>query len=516
MDLSLRSNPSLLQKGILALLAVSGFIFVIISTSRYGPGLTPDSVAYIATARNIVAGVGVITYDHTPLIEQPPIFPATLAVVSLIFHWDPTVVARVVNALLFGFVIFLSGFLAFRRLYFSSPVFAYLAAMAVLVSAATIQIAVTVWSELLFASFVLLVLLFSKDYSESANLGSLLVLSFLVAITTLTRYIGVTLIPVVALQILITGKSFKTKISHLILFVILASLPLGLWLLRNYSLTGTLVGPRTSSIFTLERDLQLTRDTIVGWYFPEWMAAFRYLLMILIIAAGIWVALKEDRPYSIKSNFLQISPIVSFILIYTAFLIISARLVAFDQIGDRLLSPIYVPATLILLFFVDGLFHWLSKRTSLQSSTILSLFITAVWLVYPARTTVANALDRIKNGAGGYNTSEWRESSIIHYLLDHSPVEGCAIYSNVPYVLYILANLDVKWSPAKYRYNSYEIANELSALQDHWPPEAKACLIWFSQVYRRHLFPLDELNTITNFEPVVQLDDGAIYLISKK
>ena len=59
----------------LVFFALLGVILVFLSTSRYGAGLSPDSVGYISIARNLITGAGFTSYDGSPLIVQPPLFP---------------------------------------------------------------------------------------------------------------------------------------------------------------------------------------------------------------------------------------------------------------------------------------------------------------------------------------------------------------------------------------------------------------------------------------------------------
>ncbi|MFA6234263.1 MAG: hypothetical protein WC824_08770, partial [Bacteroidota bacterium] len=80
---------SLTHRLLLVLLALLGAALVLISTSNYGAGLTPDSVGYIGAARHIIAGDGVLSFDGHHLVVQPPLYPALLAIVGGLFGMDP-------------------------------------------------------------------------------------------------------------------------------------------------------------------------------------------------------------------------------------------------------------------------------------------------------------------------------------------------------------------------------------------------------------------------------------------
>lgn len=93
----------------LVLLALVGAILILLSTSRYGAGLSPDSVGYIGTARNLITGAGFISYGGSPTVEWPPLYPALLALVGGTFETDPLLLANVVNALIFGLIVYVGG-----------------------------------------------------------------------------------------------------------------------------------------------------------------------------------------------------------------------------------------------------------------------------------------------------------------------------------------------------------------------------------------------------------------------
>ena len=58
---------------------------------------------------------------------------------------------------------------------------------------------------------------------------------------------------------------------------------------------------------------------------------------------------------------------------------------------------------------------------------------------------------------------------------------------------------------------------DLSSLKDSWPQENKVCIVWFNQItWRSYLFTPDELISVANLKKVTQLDDGIIYVVSRK
>jgi len=506
------------HKLLLALLSLVGTVFILLSTSRYGAGLSPDSVTYISTARNLIKGVGFISYGGDPLVSQPPLYPALLAVIGKIFGTDPLLVANLVNALIFGLIVYFGGLLIFKYLS-SFPVFAIVGTLSILASIPLFSVSVMAWSEPLFILFVLLSLLFANLYLEKKDITSLIFLSSSLALLSLTRYIGVMLILWGVLIIIVFYRnSLKSRIAHLSLFTLISILPIGIWLIRNYVISSTLFGPRASSAYTLSQNLMFVFNSIVSWYVPSIIADHRPTFILLGAVIGFFVGLSpKDSWQSVKVTLRQISPIVSFAIAYTAILVISSTTTAYDQIDDRLLSPIYVPLVLFLLILALALVEPYRRRFSNKIVNSFLILGLAIWLIYPIRYTILTAVNLTQKGQG-YSSKAWIESETVQYLLHHRTLESeCAVYANGPDATYILAHLTTKMSPAKTRYNSPETVNDnISRLRGSWPEESNACLVWFDRIDRKYLFTIAELQSVANIDLIVHLEDGAIYSVTRK
>jgi len=239
--------------------------------------------------------------------------------------------------------------------------------------------------------------------------------------------------------------------------------------------------------------------------------------MIVIVGLCLFAGLSLRGGWQDKKVKLQpISPLVLFAIIYTGFLVVSSTTTAYDSIDDRLLSPIYIPLTLILLTLVQAFVDPYRKTFCTKSVKSVVLICIAIWLVYPTGSTIVNAVRLISSGRG-YSGKEWKESETIRYLLQHRASEAkCALYTNAPEATYILAHAAAKMSPAKTKYNSPEIVNDIPRLFGSWPEERNACLVWFDNIERSYLFTIEELQAIANIDLIARLKDGAIYSITRK
>ena len=81
-------------------LALAGVGLVLLSTARYGAGLSPDSVAYLDVARSLASGKGFVSHTGEPLVWWPPLYPMLLALIgfatgldhlNVFFRWIPVV-----------------------------------------------------------------------------------------------------------------------------------------------------------------------------------------------------------------------------------------------------------------------------------------------------------------------------------------------------------------------------------------------------------------------------------------
>lgn len=83
------------------LIAVVAVAVVLVSTARFGIGLTPDSAAYLSATQGLVQGNGFTQYDGSVYASWPPLYPVALASLSAL-GLVPSEAARYLNAVLFG------------------------------------------------------------------------------------------------------------------------------------------------------------------------------------------------------------------------------------------------------------------------------------------------------------------------------------------------------------------------------------------------------------------------------
>jgi len=277
-------------------------------------------------------------------------------------------------------------------------------------------------------------------------------------------------------------------------------------------------GPRSPSLHSLSDNIRYTFDTILQWYVPSRIVDSRPILMLLGLIVGFLIGVVfvwAKTPFTTLLK--QTRPFVIFILLlifgYTGFLIISSTTTNYDPIGDRLLSPVVIPTTLPLFFVIEILSKQIKEHFPTKPVELLLTASIVLWLIYPARATVLNVATQFQEG-NGYSAKSWKNSQTIQYIRENN-LSNCTVYSNGADVTYLLLKINVKSIPSK--SSGANIIADISSLKNTFPQESKACIVWFNQItWRTYLFTPDELTSVTNLERTVQLDDGTIYIVTRK
>jgi hypothetical protein len=403
-------------------LAAAGAALLIgASMIPYGPGMTPDSVHYLSAAENLRKGLGyatsVVPWNGPfprPIVAWPPLYPAVLAVVTALAGM--TAGPWALNVLLVA----ASTWQVAR----TAPL---LGVLAFVVSPAVVSVHSYAWSEPLFLLLAILSLKSQERLLEEPGSKPLLTVATAAAVTALaclTRYLGVALVISGALTLIASRKRLLG-----LAYAALSVTPLGLWLLRNYSLTGTLTGNRTASGRELPELIREAAMTLGGWIVP--VSSLRIAALLTLLAAGVILAL--------RSNFDRSDlPYVAFAAVYLFMLIALAWAVAFDPLTTRLMVPLVLPMVILAARRVD-----LRKRGLAGAMALLLV-------AGPALVTVRDLVHvTIVTKGRGYRAARWREAEAVRMAaLGQGPFAGEGIiYSDAPDVLSLYSGRPVRYLP---------------------------------------------------------------------
>ena len=491
-------------------LSFVGADLVLLATNKYGAGLSPDSVSYFDVARSLESGKGFVFHTGEPLVWWAPLYSVLLALIGFATRLDPSAFARLLNSVLFALVIYLSARLL-RTDSRQSLAYSLLGVCAVLFSKPLAEVYAMAWSETLFIPLVLVYLMFAQRYWRHRDLPALGVMALTTALACLTRYIGVALALAGAATIILTaGVRLRTRITRSLAFTALSLAPLGLWLLRNYRLTATWAGDRGDSGFTLLQQAARYIRTVTSWYSvsPVSVPVVAGTAAVLAVTFLSWKAARRRLLGSLRVVTRDHLPVVLFIATFS--LVLAAASMRDADVNSRMLSPLFIPATVVLLELVWNLMNATGPTPGVTSGR-LSVALLALWLCIPLYGVAVATAGRLRTGAGGYTTDSCRASPTIacaRQVLSEN--RNVRVYSNGPDVLWEFAGIDAEEVPRRAKVS-------LTRLGGRWPPEDRAFLVWFRPIaWRRYEFSVRELQAVADIQEVAHLQDGAVYWVTPR
>lgn len=511
------------------ILTLLGVLLVMVGTSKYGPGVTHDSVAYIYSARSVLDGRGYEYFGYpSPFIQWGPLFSTVLVAVEGL-GLDVYQAARVINAVIFGLIVLFTCLWLGERV--KHKVFAVLGGMTVVVSWPLVWASRFIWSEPFFILFLLLFLWTFQEYLWKDSVKWLAWAGVFASLASLTRYIGVTIVLMGGLFLLFQKKKFASKVYNIFVFGAIASLPTLIWVVRNYILSSTLVGMRTPSLVSFGHNVKLVLKAVTQWMFPfgyqhgslstalllllKVASAGAFVLLVVGVVAALWrgISLKRNQKESgmlawMKWNSSSLLLPAAFAIIYTVYLMVSATRIHFEAIGDRYMLPILIPMIMFAFLMIDGAVQALCDKLNIKTVIAGFSVLLCAFLVYPTVRTALSTKYCLDYGAGGYMTTAWKDNSLIKELQENPP--GAAIFSNMPDALYTLVGLDAKYTPKKSGLDMYGLEQFRKAITEN----GASCLVWFDKVINSSIYNADELKALFDMREVKRVEDGAIYLVT--
>jgi hypothetical protein len=525
-------NPDLLVQFALLALALLGFFGVLIAT-RWGAGTSPDSIVYIAGARNLATGRGFSLFSDNgaaePITHHAPLYSIALAIFDL-GGMDPLQAARWLNALLFAGNILLVGFVLLDLMQDQSaearlaPV---IGAGLMLSSLVWVEIHTMAWSESLFIFLTLSGFWALSRFLSRPSAGYLIGSAALIALAWLTRYIGVVLVATAGLSILLfSTRSLRRRITVAVLFALISAGPMVLWLLRN-SLVGGTATSRELFFHPINRQqVGWALTTLGSWFMiPDnssgLIKVLPYLAMGLMIAVVLITKQKHSQRSKEWTGWVTLSAlplliriIMIFIPLYLAFLLVSLTFLdANTPLDSRIFSPIYATGViLVTYFFVEGL-EGLRKAAFVR---YILIGIVLAFIVALAFTSIAYIQNGYADGIG-FTSRWWRESPTLAALRNY-PADQ-VVYTNAPEALYLYTQRSARVLPKKYESanqrpnDNYD--QELIQLKEQILDEG-GIIVYFDPLIRSTLPSANEILEILELKVLEQTADGVIYGIREQ
>lgn len=501
----------------LAAVSVLGAIALGFST-RWGIGVSPDSVVYIAVARNLLSGKGLsVSVDReqfAPLTHYPPLYPTVLAGIG-IFGIDPSDGARWLGALLLAANITLLG----AAVYFATRSFwlSVCGSFLMVSSFPMAQIHTMAWAEPLFIFLELFGVMLLALYFERPRYFLLIASSSAMGLGFMARYAGIALLVTGLMGTLLLGKKGGTKrFVDAGLYSAIGCFPIAFWLVRNLSIAGTATNRKLVLHPPTSEHLQAMVDAFSVWLFPAttfpvtgWVSLFLVLVLVisaLVLAQREVSRLNQGPPCLISGIPLLLS---IFMLSYGLLLLISISFFdAYTPIDTRILSPLY-PATLVVaLSVVSRLLIAVPGR-----ATRLALVMLGIAISFSQLGGTISWLKLSYHSGIGYASQGWKESKLIKRV--NSLAASRPVFTNAADAVYLLTGRPAYAIPAKVdpktKLVDRNYASELAAMEVEIRQKS-GILVYFSRVgWRRHLPSEDELLDRLALQLMAREEDGSIY-----
>ena len=277
------------------LLSILGGLIDIYATAN-GPWGYNDPVEYIATAHSLNAGQGLgYVQGHgrfSPIRIHPPFYSVVLAGIGL-FKANLIVASRWLNIIAFVACIFIAGWIFYR--YSRAP------AMGIITSALLLAFPQMNWmfssaySEPLFIFLILSGGWLLVAYLHKRRVPLLIASAVVIGLIPATRYAGIAMVGAGTLTVLLcTSGKLGLRIRKALVFGLISSLPVGVWLIWTYFSSAHSLGGRSIGLdwnglaaqFKTFRGLFI--DTIGRWVpFQNSRLALTYRLRFILAGAGL-------------------------------------------------------------------------------------------------------------------------------------------------------------------------------------------------------------------------------------
>lgn len=446
-------------------ISVGGMMALFFATP-WGIGISPDSVAYIAAARNLLLSNGFTATDGvTPLTHFPPFYSWTLALFG--FWGDVLSGARWLHAILFGINSLLMAWSVRRfkpRLALSIP----LASLLTIVSVPMMTIHLMAWTESLFLTLALTGFLALARYLQTYKRRWLIGAALFIGFGLLTRYAGMALVLTAMATIILFAKPLTRKITDFLVFSVISLFPMLLWLIRNSLVAGTATSRSIAFHPIGKSHLWQAFYTLSNWIgIPDNASNIlrmgAWAVIIAVFGYVFWAVNHTIRIPKNISDFVERTPpiiriMLTFLVIYAVFLVISISFLdANTPLDNRILSPAYAAGLIVLLYVIDrsiDVLQW-SVGTAMIVAMIVLLMITST-------LKSSQILSESYRVGMGFSNQRWQQSSLWSEIRTFS--SNTIIYSNVPEVVYIYTDRPTLHIPKEF-LKTQGIANPNYALE---------------------------------------------------
>lgn len=478
----------------------------LVAATKWGVGLSPDSINYILAARSIVENGNLKDLGS----HYPPLYPLVLAI-SRVVGVEVLTVAKLVQVIIYISNIFIFGIIIFQTT--ERVILPTVIGCSLLVSSQLfLEIHAMAWSEPLFLTFSLLGLFLLKQFSKKKyDLFFLVCSALFFGLALITRYAGIAFILTVIVFVLFMNKIYwRKRLFHSTLFCAVSLVPFSIWIVRN--ILSDRLATNREFIFhpvPLDRLLQGGKE-ILSWF--QLPVNHTYLLILLVAVIVLMILLSHkvvDR--NDEENIPEIC--FMFISIYIGFIIFSISFLDYIiPLDRRMLSPVYLFAFLGLLILSHRFVK--SKHFKFVGYTVLILLVVNSWLQMNIQRKY---LLFTENGIG-YASKEWIESDVLKWVKELP--NDSFVYSNAPEPIELYTYATSRMIPrhtdtGTIRRNA-NIMRELNDMVIELLANDGYVIYFNTITWRWYLPTAQQLNQVLSLELIYQGKDGEVFKIKQQ
>ncbi len=524
---------------LIVVLAGLGTAHILIRTAPYGPSVEMDSLVFLSTALNFLAGEGWRDAWGRPLVEWAPLFPLLLAAGGWV-GIEPLAAGRWINATAFGLTILAAG--GYLRSNLRARWLAVAAGATIAVALPLSELASRLMTDSLFVLLTLLALIQLAAFLQRGERTPLLWGAVFTALAALTRYPGVVLIGFGVLMLLVRRTpSLAARLKHTVVFGAISSVPLAGVMTHNWVISGTLYGHLTgpgkgsgqslsdalSQVGEVFREWAMPQDALDGFGYllwtatglgtPDWFGSLLWATIWLVVVAICAVVVAGWRKGVLSLGLGPALPFGTFALAYLLFIVAIVPLVIPLKIPDRYLLPVYMPLLLAAVLLLD---RFLSievvGRVAVAKWGLVSLVLLGVLahIGFSAQKNLrltAQSLAGYLND-GSFNVAYRQHSATLNYIRDH--LSDSKMYTNDHFLLWFADRTAAfrthRVLPFELRYWTRQAGKWSKRGED------KVYIVWLKNSYRTVYFDYNDLDLrlLPGVEVVVKLSDGVVFRVT--
>jgi len=367
-----------------------------------GSLFSPDSTSYVLQAENIY-----LNHDFGT-VDGAPVYPTLIAIImglGLTSEQSAGIIPIIFYSLL-GFPLFLLGRTIGR------PITGYLSCIVCLICGKyLLYVSTSAWTEMPYIFFTVVAILFITIFNRYGYVSSINIAGLFAFLATLTRYVGVAVIPVGIILIVINIKAFKKAITTIFNFSLIYIIPIVIWILikkRNvYVFTTT---PPIRSFSTTIHQFRVNLEQL--FYNDYGLVAV--IVMLFVIIAIIAIYLNKHLTSFAKDTI----PLTGYITIYCIMMILLASSYGDYSLVNGLHLRYMIPIFPFMVLFVFSSFsdRYNSKSMYNTAYKVLPVILCALLVAQGSNALYSMATDIRTTSITDYSDRD----RLISYLSYHN------------------------------------------------------------------------------------------------